>query len=62
MRRVVRALAASEHLFRLANLRRRESKGAPEMLAAALGGSETGDGAFPQNVALELRNGAKHGV
>jgi len=32
------------------------------MLAAALRGSETGDGAFAQNVALELRNGAKHGV
>jgi hypothetical protein len=59
---VVRTLAATEHLFRLTDLRRRESKGAPEMLPTALRGSETGDGAFAQNVALELRNGAKYGV
>jgi hypothetical protein len=38
------------------------TKGAPEMLPAALRGSETGHGAFAQNVRSNCANGAKHGV
>jgi hypothetical protein len=38
------------------------AKGTPETLATTLGGGKAGDGTFAQHVALDLRNGAKHGV
>ena len=59
---MVRALATSDHLFRLADPRRRERERTPKALAATHGGGKAGDGAFAQHAALELRDGAKQGV
>jgi len=58
-RDVIRALAAIDHLLCLPNLRRRECRRAPDVLASCLGRAYPSDGSFAQNVTLELRDGAK---
>jgi len=51
-------LPAVEHLVRLPNLRRRQRRRAPDVLASGLSCAYPSDGSLTQYVALELRDGA----